>query len=58
MAKYRFTRNHHEFKRGQIVEGMQFDEGRVMIQNRYSTGYVSTIEPVMLGSQRLLVKLK
>ena len=58
MAKYRFCRNYHEYKKGQIVDGMRKDSESVMIKVPYSSGFVSTIEPLFLGSQRLLVKVK
>ncbi|AUR90099.1 hypothetical protein NVP1137O_45 [Vibrio phage 1.137.O._10N.261.46.B5] len=58
MAKYRFTRNYHDHYKGEVVEGMQFDSKTVMVRTPYNTGSVSTFEPMFLGSQRLMVKLK
>ncbi|AUR89976.1 hypothetical protein NVP1135O_47 [Vibrio phage 1.135.O._10N.222.54.B6] len=58
MAKYRFTRNYHDHHKGEVVEGMQFDSKTVMVKTPYSTGSVITFEPMFLGSQRLMVKLK
>lgn len=58
MAKYRFCRNHHDYRMGQVVEGMAFDNKSVMIKKPYATGYISTIEPLFLGSQRVLKKVK
>lgn len=58
MAKYRFMRNYHDHRKGEVVEGMQFDSKTVMVKTPYVTGYISTIEPMFLGSQKLLVKVK
>ncbi|AZF88565.1 hypothetical protein [Vibrio phage P23] len=58
MAKYRFCRNYHDYKKNQVAEGMRMDSESVMIKTPYSTGFVSTIEPLFLGSQRLLIKVK
>ena len=58
MARYRFCRNYHDYKKNQVVEGMMIDSETVMIKTPYSTGYVLTIEPVFLGSQKLLVRVK
>ena len=58
MAKYRFTRNHHDHHRGKIVEGMQLDNKTVMVKTPYNTGCVYTFEPMFLGSQQLLIKVK
>lgn len=58
MAKYRFCRNYHGYKKNQIVEGMRMDNESVMIKVPYSSGFVSTIEPLFLGSQRLLIRVK
>lgn len=58
MAKYRFCRNYHDYKKNQIVDGMRMDNESVMIKLPYSSGFVSTIEPLFLGSQRLLIKVK
>ena len=58
MAKYKFMRNYHDHHKGEIVEGMQFDDKTVMVKTPYVTGYVSTFEPMFLGSQRLLLKVK
>ena len=58
MAKYKFMRNYHDHRKGEIVEGMQFDSKTVMVRNPHTTGYTSTLEPMFLGSQRLLIKVK
>ncbi|AUR89641.1 hypothetical protein NVP1127O_49 [Vibrio phage 1.127.O._10N.286.52.E12] len=58
MAKCRFTRNYHDHHKGEVVEGMQFDSKTVMVRTPYNTGSVITFEPMFLGSQKLLVKLK
>ena len=58
MAKYRFTRNYHDHHKGEVVEGMQFDGKTVMVRTPHNTGSVITFEPMFLGSQRLMVKLK
>jgi hypothetical protein len=58
MGKYRFTRNYHDHHKCEVVEGMQFDDKPVMVRTPYSTGSVITFEPMLLGSQRLMVKLK
>jgi hypothetical protein len=58
MTKYQFCRNYHDYKKGQIVDGMRMNNESVMIKLPYSSGFVSTIEPLFLGSQRLLIKVK
>ncbi|CAL9960793.1 hypothetical protein VPHK63_0057 [Vibrio phage K63] len=58
MVKYRFTRNYHDHHKGEVVEGIQFDSKTVMVRTPHNTGSVITFEPMFLGSQRLMVKLK
>ncbi|AUR90495.1 hypothetical protein NVP1144O_47 [Vibrio phage 1.144.O._10N.286.45.B3] len=58
MGKYRFMRNYHDHHKGEVVEGMQFNDKTVMVKTPYNTGSVITFEPMFLGSQRLLIKVK
>ena len=58
MSKWRFTSNYRSNREGQVVNGIQFDDKTVMVRNAHGTGCVYTFEPINLGSQTLMVKLK
>lgn len=58
MAKYRFTRNHGTHKKGEVVEGMQFDTNTVMIKQQFGTGHICHFAPIALGTQKVLTRLK